>query len=385
MRRRLTHAVPLIVLCACSNTPTPSACPYESGGAVLVVAVAPDYSSSGVGALPLDGSPASLLFGSQLGADPALATSVGRHFFIARDRDTIFETDECGDGLSELSARAPGECTTTTTGSCVNPQDVAVASDGSLWVARFDVPSVLVIPNSGSMAPDNVVDMSAFDTTDGNPEMSSVRIIGGNAFIALERLTRQTDGTYVSQQPSQMAVLDTTSLATVATVTLAGRDPFGLMVESSGSLWLAEPGSFGGTETDAGIEVFDTTSMTSKLIVTSRTLGGWVAQVAPGVSCAAAIVAQALPDPQHPTPTPTWLVSFAFDSTMTVTNLKTVIQPTVGYDLQGLVWTPQNELLVGDWRGPPFLVHTFTATTSCDLMPGPDLTVPMMPALALAK
>jgi len=380
----ILRASALLVLCACDGSTTTPSCLYGTGSSVVVAAVSPDYMSSGVGALPLDGTPATLLGGSLLGSDPALATSAARYFFIARDLDTFFEVDRCGNGLAEYSARTPGECTAQSPQSCVDPQDVAVASDGSFWVARFNVPSLLVMPPPGSMAPDNVVDMSAFDPLDGNPHMSSVRILGNNAFVALERITQQSSGTFVAQQTSQVAVLDTTSFKTVATVTLAGRNPFGQMVELNGSLWLADAGNFASSEGNAGIEVLDTTTMTSTLLIAEPTLGGWVAEVAPSATCGAAIVSQAEP-PGPPTPTPTWLVAFAWSGT-TASNITTVIQPTTGYDLHGLVWTTDGRLLVGDWRGgPPFPVHTFTVDSACTLTAGPDLTVPTLAPLAFAN
>jgi hypothetical protein len=158
------------------------------------------------------------------------------------------------------------------------------------------------------------------------------------------------------------------------------------MVESAGKLWLADAGSFGSTETDAGVEAFDTAAMTTKLVVTEQALGGWVSAVAVSASCGVAIVTQAIPDPQHPVPTPTWLVSFALDGS----NLKTAVQPTAASNLRGLLWTTDGRLLLGDTRGPPFVVHTFTSDGTCALTAGPDLPMPLlpngasMPALAFA-
>jgi hypothetical protein len=122
--------------------------------------------------------------------------------------------------------------------------------------------------------------------------------------------------------------------------------------------------------------------MTSKLVITEQTLTGWVAEVSANKTCGAAVIAQAIPDPQHPTPTPTWLVSFMLDGS----NLQTAIQPTPAYDLRGLLWLPDGRLLVGDKRGPPFVVHTFTAAdTTCTLTETASISVPTMPVLALTN
>jgi hypothetical protein len=358
---RLAAAIALASLTTACDASTPApGCPTG----VLVVTETPDYSASGVGVLPLEGTPADILFGSELGTDPALATSASRHFFIARDLDKIFETDPCGRAIGQYSARAVGESGPT------NPQDVAVASDGSLWVARFDVPSALVIPTSG---PVTTIDMSAFSPT-GNPTMSSVRIIGSKAYFALGRLTSEADGNYQSILPSQIVVLDTMSLAVVTTVTLVGQNPIGLMVEDSGKLWLADVGNiFDPPQPTQGVEVFDTATNKSTLLLSGTTLGGAVVEVAVNGTCGAAIIAN------DTTANNTWLVSFSVDGS----NLATTLQPTAGYDLRGLFWTSTGQLLLGDET--VLAVHTFTPGPTCALAQGPDLPLPSMPALAFAN
>ncbi len=358
----MSRIAALLVLCACDTSPTASTCP--SG--VLVVTETADYGASNIGVLPLDGTPAQLLSGNDLGTDPALATSQGRHFLIARDLDIIFEVDPCGRAIAQYSARALGETGPT------DPQDVAVAPDGSLWVARFDVPSALVIPTQGT-GPVTTIDMSAFGP-DGNPRMTSVRIIGNKAFFALERLTLQSDGSFASIEPSQIVVLDTTSLTVVTTVTLAGQNPLGLMVEESGKLWLADSGNIASPpQATQGVEVFDTQTSTSKLLLSGTTLGGAVVEVASNGTCGAAIVAN------DTAANNTSLVSFSIDGS----NLAMTLPPTAGYDLRGLLWTDDGRLLLGD--SSVYAVHTFTPNQACALVQGPDLPLPSMPALAFAN
>lgn len=365
MRRLLGSA---LVAAACAPQSSTS-CP--SG--VLVVSTDEQLSTM-VGVLPLDGTPAALVSGTELGSDPVLATSAGRHFLINRSpgADVLFELDSCGHGISQVSTLAYQEPAPS------DPQDVAVAPDGSLWIARLLRPSLFV-----TRATPTTIDLSQFDA-DGNPDASSVRIVGQNAFVALERLTND-----VSQQPSQIVVLDTTSLALVTTITLKGRNPFGLMTESAGRLWLAEPGNFSdASEADAGIEVVDTTAMTSTLLMSEATLGASVTELAvsaigaqaPGqvTGCGAAIVADATPNVNR-----TSLVSFSLDGK----TFATALGPTDGFDLRGLAWTSDGKLLVGDKRPGQsgFPVHVFTASPpTCVLEPGPDLAVPFLPALAFA-
>jgi hypothetical protein len=354
----------VVSLVACGQTATTSTCPNG-----VVVVTTDEQAASGSGVLPLDGTPALVLGAS--GADPALATSAGRRFFVARDQDTIYELDSCGQTNPSkfFSARAMGE-----TGP-VDPQDVAVGPGGELWIARWNVPSVLV---EGGGATPNVVDLSAFDS-DGNPDIASVAIVGGQAFVALDRLTAQSGG-FVSQQTSQVAVLDTTTFQLVQTITLKGRDPLGTMKEAGGKLWLADaasPDLSTPGDPHGGIEAVDPTALTSSMLISADTLGASVVEVAIGDACGAAIVADGTPNVNR-----TSLISFSLDGT----NVATALGPTDGFDLRGLAWSA-GTLLVGDKRpsGSGYPVHVFSATPpSCALAEGADLTLPELPALAFA-
>lgn len=356
-------ALTLLAFAACE--PQDLGCP---NGVLVVTTNEHDATQSGV--LPLDGTPAVMVDATiQGGRDPVLATSAGRHFLINRDQnvDMVYELGSCGHGDTGFSTLAYGET------SWSDPQDVAVDSTGVVWVARFLVPSLLV-----RRAESTTIDLSKLDP-DGNPDMSSIRIIGTRAFVALERLTASPSG-FASTQKSQIAVLDTTTLGLVQTITLQGRNPLGLMFESNGKLWLADAGDpelQNANEPDAGIEVVDTASLTSTLLIPEPTLGASAIEVAVNGTCGAAILADATPDVNH-----TSLVSFSLDGS----NLATAIAPTPGFDLRGLAWLPDGRLLVGDTQPKVggFPVHVLTPSASCALTAGVDLTVPDLPALAFA-
>ena len=221
MRHSLCAFALLTMACACGEVSSSPTCAAEVAS---VVWVGSDYSSSLIGALPLDGSPASFVAGTALGGDPVHASSQGQRFYIARDLDTLCAADGCGHSLLQISARETGDS------RAANPQDVAVASDGSLWIARgvgevyeSPLPSIFITSPADARA-QTTIDLSTFDA-DGNPDASSIRILNGFAFVALERLTSSK-----SIQPSMLAVIDTSSLGVKTSVTqLQGRNPFGLM------------------------------------------------------------------------------------------------------------------------------------------------------------
>lgn len=382
MRRVVLFAC-LTALAGCASGPAgPSSitdCP-----ALSVFVAASDYTSSGVGFLPFDGSPASLGYGPDLGGDPALASSAAggstRVFFINRTTAAIFEIggNPCGKGTRRFSGVQAGES------QPVDPQDVAVAPDGSLWIARFGTASQLVLEPSG--APRATVDLGFVDA-DGNPNAGSVRIAtsqgASKAFFTLGMLDDNSPSK-ASTRPSLMAIVDVATRQVEGTVTLAGRNPFGLMNEQGGDFYLAEPGSFAADhESDAGIERFSPATRTTAMLLRESQLGGSVVQVAVGSGgCGAAILADATPQVNR-----TVLVTFSASSGQTTqTFASPSYGPTPGFDLQGLAWQ-DDRLLVGDRRKVPdgYAVHTFLRGDNCLLAPDRDLFLPLPPVAFAAR
>lgn len=328
-----------------------------------------------MGVLPLDGTPAKLLSGTDLGSDPALVSSKGRAFVINRTSGTIFEVDGCGHGIAQFESQEPGE-------TMPDPWDLAVASDGSLWIARYLLPSALVLDASGS--PLGTVDFSSFEAAGASaPNMSSVRILpttsGEKAFFTLEQLTQVPSG-YAADAPAVMGIVDTKTRNVEASVQLAGKNPQALTtqaVDGAGAIYLADAGNWDDiTETSAGIERFDTASRSATLLFDKPALGGSPAMVAVSSGCGAAIVADASVENR------TSLVVFPLAGG----GVASLLGPTPGFDLRGLLWV-NGELLVGDAQltaGLGFPVHTFSVGPACALTQGKDLFVPSLPPLAFA-
>jgi hypothetical protein len=326
-----------------------------------VVVAASDYSSSRVGAAPAGSD--QFVTGLDLGKDPALAWSAGRVFFLARDDDLVFELDpSCGTPIGRFSVHDLAPPTRP-----ANPHDLAVGPDGTIFLALYDTGKIALVKDG---AITGAIDTSTFDG-DGNPEAESVRVVGGTAFVALERL----DADLKPTQPSMMLRVDVASRAALGTTQLVGRNPFGAMAEDGGMLWLAEPGDFDlGAEPDAGIERFDTQTLASSLVVREQDLGASVAEVAVTSDCGAAIVA----GPEKNV-NPTSLVSF--DPRSGAITGRAVLGPTPGYDLQGLAWR-DGTLYVGDRRDVAggFVVHVFEHGGGCVLRESArTITLPQRP------
>jgi hypothetical protein len=344
-----------LLLAACgtkSAAPTPSgAC---AGGYEANVA-ASDYTSSGIGAVSLTQA-AKLTFGVDLGKDPVLAQSGGRVFCVARDVDLLFELDPCGTAITKTNVHqgAPGS-------GSVNPQDVAVAPNGDLWVPLYNVPTLAIVAKDGT--PRQPIDLSKYDPN-GNPHASAIRITDAfgapTAFVALERL----DPDFHSRQPSSMLRIDVASAVPQDAITLQGRNPFGI-TEANGVFYLADPGNFDAAdEPFAGIERFDPQTSTSELIAHEKDLGGSVAEVAVSSACGVAIVANAVPNVNS-----TSLVSFdANTGGLQSTLLVSTLELTSGF--MGMTWIAGGHvLLVGERRssGNGYPIHVFDKSGDCDL------------------
>ncbi len=372
-------ALSVVGLLSCGSTESaaPGTCaPSAARGTCApldAIAATSDYASSQLGAFALDGG-ASFASGIDLGADPALASSRGRAFYLARDLGDVIEVDpRCGRPLSKFSANDPSFAGSS------NPQDVAVAPDGALWIPLYNVPEILLLTPSCTVS--RKIDLSTFDP-DGNPQANAITIVDGvgsppssKAFVALERLDDHDQ--LKSKQPSLMIEIDVASGAVQAQVELAGRNPFGLMQEIGGILYLAEPGNFDSiTEQQAGIERFDTSTLTTQLLVPETALGGSVAEVAVTAGCGVAIVADAS------SVNATSLVSFDPDSGSVSRSATNPLLPTQGYFLQGLAWLG-DVLLVGE--GDPKYpkaakVHVFDRTGTCELTERPGyVSMPLKP------
>jgi hypothetical protein len=336
---------------ACGSSATAPAAPTSCDDVEVLVA-ASDSTSSEVCGAPNHCELSTATTGVNLGTDPQLAMSSERTFFINRvgpPSDLIFELDaKCGTPISQLSVHEDGR-------GSVNPHDLAVAPDGSLFVTLYDVPRVVILKD-GKL--DGRIDLSSFDQ-DGNPQAESIRIVpvGGvpKAFVTLERLDDADH--LLSKQESWMLRIDVATRQVEDHIVLAGRNPFNSMAEHAGGLFLAVPGNFDvADEPLAGIERFDTATSTTRLLVSEHDLGGSVAEIAVTDGCGVAIVAG-----PKPTVNPTSVVTFDPVSGKVLSGpASPVLGPTPGYDLQALTWRGDS-LYVGDRRrgSGGYPVHVF--------------------------
>lgn len=366
-------ALAVLVACGGSGTRTGSSSADASSACAPSDALwaASDYSSSAVGALSLAHGVTSTNLGVDLGADPALAVSNGRAFFVARDQDIVFEIDPvCGTPKARYSAHVASQAGSS------NPQDVAAASDGSMWIPLYNVPTLLVLAPDGTVA--RTINLSAYGG-DGNPDASAIAIVdtpaGEKAFVALERLSTS----FQAVQPSWMLRVDVATGVVETHIELVGRNPFG-MFQDGPLLWLAEPGNFDSAdEPMAGVERFDTSTSTTALVASEPHLGGSVAQVVVSGGCGVAIVADAT------SVNATSLVTFDPTTGNPIATGANSPLATAGFDLQGMAWV-RGALLVGDRSARAatgYPVHTLDVTGTCALSRQSDQVFLPLPPVAV--
>jgi hypothetical protein len=330
-----------------------------------------------VGALAVGGQVWATTGRVNLGADPALAVSAGRAFYVARDEDAIFELDsQCGTPTQQWNVHQAYHPGTS------NPQDVGVARDGSLWIPLYNVPTLLVISSSGAVL--HTIDLSSYDA-DGNPQAMGIAIVmtpaGEKAFVPLQRLNDQT---FASEQPSWMLRVDVATGQVEATIALAGRNPFQMRAQAdAGVIWLADPGNYDSSDEPlAGIERFDTATSTTALVAHEADLGGSVTEVAVEGACGAAIVADAT------AANVTSIVTF--DPTSGAPIAPAAQSPLSsggaggGFDLEGSVWL-DGTLFVGDRRRATngYPVHALRASATCELTLESDVVFLPEPPVAV--
>jgi hypothetical protein len=391
---------------ACSSSPPPPTCGSIDAGAedtnkptgcrsydALVATT--DYSASAVGVVSLSGA-LNFVPAADLGVDPVLTTSAGRYFWIARDLGTIIEVDpSCLHAKATYDANDPDGSGTT------NPQDVAVAPDGSLWIARFNVPTLLVLSADGCTR--HTIDLSSLDPVTHNPRAASIKILDpkeptgssgsmttSKAYVDLEMLDDNTNET--STRPSLLVQLDLEKLTVDRSIELKGQNPIGLMVQVGTQLYLADASNWGSAsgepplgldQNKGGIELVDTATFTSRLLVDDVTLGGHTVEVAVQKDCGVAIIAGAYAQGAL-----TSLIHFD-PATGAVADPaeRTVLPTTADADINGLAWLGDDVLLVGDRSAIAggYPIHVFDLASPCTLTERANpLVTPLPPAGIIA-
>jgi hypothetical protein len=260
MTRTLLGSVAACAACLAACDPGPISTETPAPGSALVVTS--DYESGAYAAI----DPATreavptvdvIHQDSVCRADP-----ITGHVFIVERRlaDAVGIVDTAGSWklIAEYSV-----------GAGTNPQDLAVVSAKRAYVARYAVPSLLVVdPLSGAAL--GAVDLSSYADEDGSPEASWLLVHGDRVYVALQKLVDlEVEGL------SSVAVVDAASGEVEKEIVLAGANTYGKLryAKAVDRIPLIEAGRFG--VLDGGIQLLDPGDDTvSPWVVTEAALGG---------------------------------------------------------------------------------------------------------------
>ena len=210
--RRLSLPSLALVALACGSCqaianaqdPDTAAMPPNVG----VVVVESDFQSAAIEAIDTDTHALVTNTGLFVDSDPELRRVLdpagAEHLYIlGRSGGTLTEIDRAGHVQRTMSVVDPGAAA-----SSADPYDVAYAPDGTLWITRYNQPTLLVLGTDGSQL--GTVDLSALADPDGRPEMAAITIVDGMAYVALDRLAPGVNGNPPAPTDySSIAAIDT--------------------------------------------------------------------------------------------------------------------------------------------------------------------------------
>lgn len=188
-----------------------------------------------------------------LGRDQNLLSAGGQALAGVNDSGAIFAVDPAGPSLVApgLDAYADGAASKEPHGIYGADRDGA----GQLWVARFDVPSLIILSESGGVV--DTVDLRALDATYGNPRANGVYLRGDRAYVSVGFLP-----TPVSDEAARAGGIAVISTAAPREVTgvidLVGKNPVHRLVpaDASGSrVIVATPGRYDAEDASDGIDL----------------------------------------------------------------------------------------------------------------------------------
>lgn len=244
-------------------------------------------------------------------------------------------------------------------GNGADPEDIVFKSPQRAFVSRYNEDQMWIVdPNGGRRL--GLIDFAWLADNDNVPEMAHMVLVGKRAFVAIQRLDRNTpflDPTGTSY----VAVFDiTTELFLDAEPGTIGRqairletaNPFGEMVynAASGKIWVPTVGFFGAL--DGGLELIDPVTLTtSGVVISEATLKGDLTDVVPlDANRGAAIISDANFN--------TLLVGFDLASP---TSIDTIYAPG-SFALQDAELAPSGRIFVTDRTPVAPGIRVFRAT-----------------------
>lgn len=190
----------------------------------------------------------------------------------SKDQEWLYVVNRFGaDSILVVSRDFSVRAADYSVGKESNPQDIAILNETKAFVSQFGKPEILVIHPQTGKPVENSIDLKKFADSDGNPEMTWLKIQGKSLLVQLQRLKD-----YVPSEYSSVLTIGIDD-QTIKETRLLRTNPVTDFKEGpDGSLYLGEAGWQGAvSKLDGGIEKFSPDSFQSQgIVVTEETLGG---------------------------------------------------------------------------------------------------------------
>lgn len=269
--------LPLLALVSCSEETTPSqeTTPVAVKANAVVATVAADFSSGAHTVISKDNNGDRVALNELLPTDSDITVAAyGSHFYR-------IEKAFAGNNITKFSTSDPQtpvwQYSTNDAGSAVlsNPHDMIFVNETKAYVLRYGSSTMWIVNPSAETEADfktGEIDLSAYDSADGVPEMDGGVIVDGKLYITLQRL----DGFAVTQT-AYVAVFDTATNEeidanipgdTLKGIPLQTRNPTNIVYEPvSNAIFVQGSGSFFPEEYTGGIEKINLDNFSAILVL----------------------------------------------------------------------------------------------------------------------
>jgi hypothetical protein len=138
-----------------------------------------------------------------------------------------------GDNVTIIAKADLSLVSQVSTGAGSNPQDVAAVGT-TLVVAALGTPDLLLIDTAMPGNPITPVSLATLDAVDGNPDCSSVYVVGTTAYVSCGVL----DENFLPRGSGKVAVVNTTLARLDLAIDMPAANPYGQLARTpTGSTW----------------------------------------------------------------------------------------------------------------------------------------------------
>lgn len=170
-----------------------------------------------------------------------------------------------------------------------NPYSLVFASDDKAYLLRYDSDEVWVVNPQAAREEDfriGTLDLSAYNPEGtGAPRMSSAIIVDGRLYIAMQRL----DAEWLPTQTAYVAVFEVATDTEIDTghgsnglkgIPLVSRNPESLIWQAGTGIFIQSVGQFFPQEPTGGIELLDTDTLNTRLLLDDTDTTGLISDFA---------------------------------------------------------------------------------------------------------